>query len=328
MRAALTGATGLLGGNLAIELLGRGVDVRCTRRPSSCTGHLAGFGIEWVEADLSSADRLAEVFEGSDVVFHCAADVRMRPVADAAMWATNIVGTENVVAAARRAGVARLVHCSSAVAVGIGADGPADEDVPWNFADFGLDDAYTVTKHESERAVLRAARAGVDAVVVNPTYMFGPYDAKPSSGRLITNVVRGRVPGTTPGTNSFVDVRDVAAGMVAAWQRGRRGERYLLGGENTGYRDIMERIAAVAGVRPPRRALPHAWARLGGLAGDVGQRVLHRELPLNSVTVRWGYCDRFAFRSDKAVAELGYRFRPVEEAIRDAIAWFRRAGML
>ena len=213
------------------------------------------------------------------------------------------------------------------VAVGLTTDGrPCDETATWNFDAEGLVDAYAITKRQAED-VVNAARDRIDAVIVNPTYMFGPRDARPSSGKLIIDIVKRRVPGWTPGYNNFVDVRDVARGMIAAWQRGRRGERYILAGHDMTYADIMRRIADVAGVRPPRFQIPRVAAKVFGAFGDLVER-LGREPLVNSTQIRYAYTDRFRFASDKAARELGYTFGPIEPAIRDAIAWFRANAML
>ena len=225
--------------------------------------------------------------------------------------------------------MARLVHTSTVGAVGLSTDGrPCTEEARWNLREAGLDDGYAITKRHSEELVQQAADSGLDAVIVNPTFMFGPRDARPSSGRMIIDVVRRRVPAWTPGFNNFVDVRDVVGGMIAAWARGERGERYILGGHNMTYRAIMETIARVAGVAPPRFTVPFLVARaLGGL-GDLSERVRATEPVINSVTVRYAYTTRYQFASDKAAAALGYRAGPVEEGIRAALAWFRERGMV
>jgi dihydroflavonol-4-reductase len=213
------------------------------------------------------------------------------------------------------------------VAVGLSTDGrPCDETATWNFEAQGLVDAYAITKRRAED-VVHGARDRVDAVIVNPTYMFGPRDARPSSGRLIVDVVRGRVPGWTPGYNNFVDVRDVARGMIAAWQRGRRGERYILAGHDMTYGDVMRAIASAAGTRPPPLRVPRAAAWLFGKWGDLVERS-GRDPVVNSTQIRYAYTDKFRFHSDKAAKELGYRFGPLEPALRDALAWFRAHGML
>jgi dihydroflavonol-4-reductase len=329
--AVITGASGLLGGNLAAELLAAGHRVRATRRGSTKIAHLDDLAIDWVDADLASPQALTEAFRGADVVFHCAAQVGVRKGVSPAMQEANVTGTANVIAAVRAAKVARLVHTSSVVAVGLSNDGtPCREDAPWNFAERGLDDGYAITKRQAEELVVAAAqgRDGLDAVIVNPTYMFGPRDARPSSGQLIVDIARRKVPGWTPGYNNFVDVRDVARGMIAAWQRGRRGERYILGGHNMTYRSIMQTIAGVAGVKPPRLGMPRPLAALAGKVGDLSERLLDRDPLITSTTVRYAYTEGFQFSSDKAVAELGYTIGPVEPAIRDAIEWFRGHRML
>jgi len=326
-RVAVTGASGLLGGNLAAELVAAGHQVIAIRRAGTRTGHLDDVAIEWHDADLGSTAAMARAFQGTACVFHCAAQVSLRRTVSPEMSATNVVGTANVIDAVRAAGVPRLVHTSSVVAVGVSTDGrPCDETATWNFDDEGLVDAYAITKHQAED-VVRAARFEVDAVIVNPTYMFGPRDARPSSGRLIVDVARGRVPGWTPGYNNFVDVRDVARGMIAAWQRGRRGERYILAGHEMTYREVMQRIAETGGARPPRLRVPRAGAWLFGKWGDLVERT-GREPVVNSMQIRYAYTDRFRFQSDKAARELGYQIRPLEATLRDAIAWFKSHGKL
>lgn len=326
-RAALTGASGLLGGNLAAELRARGHEVIATRRAGTQVAHLEDLGLTWVDADLSSIDALARAFAGADVVFHCAAAVSVKREVTPEMTAANVTGTANVVEAAIAARAPRLVHTSSVVAVGLTTSGrPCDETAAWNFDAEGLADAYAQTKRRAED-VVDAARERLDAVTVCPTYMFGPRDAKPSSGKLIVNVVRRRVPGWTPGYNNFVDVRDVARGMIAAWERGRRGERYILGGHEMTYGDVMREIARVAGVAPPRFRVPRPAAWAYGKWGDLVER-LGREPVVNSTQIRYAYTDKFRFRSEKAARELGYAPGPLEPAIRDAIAWFRAHGVL
>lgn len=329
MQAAITGATGLLGSNLAIQLLEKGHSVRCTYRGKSPPGHLREFAIEWVRADLDDPASLRQALAGCDVVFHCAALISFlrRPTPETIK--TNVDGTRNVIEAVRHAGVKRLVHCSSVVTCAISTSGqPVDETLPWNFADFGVDEAYSITKRQAEELVVAEVGRGLDAVIVNPCYMLGPYDPKPSSGRMIIELIHGKVPGSPTGMNNFVDVRDVARGMIAAWQRGRTGERYILGNENLSYRDVFRLIARVAGVKPPLLTLPQALAKTVGWLGDAAQRITGREAMVNSVTVRYSYLSGYIYSSEKARRELGYEPGPLEPAIRDAIAWFRSRGML
>jgi len=326
-RVVITGASGLLGGNLAAELAAAGHQVAAIRRAGTRTAHLDDLAIEWHDAELGSVDAMMRAFRGAVCVFHCAAAVSLKRAVTPEMTAANVTGTAHVIDAAVAAGVARMVHTSSVVAVGVSTDGrPCDETARWNFDTEGLADAYAITKHQAEDVVCAAADR-IDAVIVNPTYMFGPRDARPSSGRLIVDLVRGRVPGWTPGYNNFVDARDVARGMIAAWQRGRRGERYILAGHDMMYRDVMQRIAEVAGTRPPRLRVPRPAAWLFGKWGDLVERT-GREPVVNSMQIRYAYTDRFRFHSDKAARELGYQVRPLEATLRDAIDWFRTHGKL
>lgn len=326
-RVAITGASGLLGGNLAAELAAAGHHVVAIRRAGTKTSHLADLAIEWHDAELGSTAAMTRAFGGAACVFHCAAAVSVKRTVTPEMTATNVAGTTNVIEAVIAANVPRLVHTSSVVAVGLSTDGrPCDEAATWNFPAERLVDAYAITKRRAED-VVHAAGDRVDAVIVNPTYMFGPRDARPSSGRLIVDVVRRRVPGFTPGYNNFVDVRDVARGMIAAWHKGRRGERYILAGHDMTYGDVMRAIASVAGIRPPRLRIPAPVAWLFGKWGDLVERS-GREPIVNSTQVRYAYTDRFRFKSDKAARELGYHHGPLEPALRDALAWFRAHGML
>lgn len=329
MKATITGASGLVGSNLVIELQKEGHQVRCTKRGSSKIDHLSQFPIEWVEADLSDIEALTAAFSGSDVVFHCAALVSFKPHKTPELIKNNIEGTGNVIAAVKRAGVKRLVHCSSVAAAAISENGqPVTEDQPWNFDKFGLADGYSSTKYEAQQLVLKAAASDIDAVVVNPAYMLGPYDSKPSSGKLIIDVIKEKVPGITDGFNNFVDVRDVCRGMIAAWQKGRRGEKYILGNQNLTYAEIFQLVARVAGVKAPSFRVPRPLAVLFGWMGDMQERITGREALVNTVAVRYGYCKDYRFSSEKAKRELGYNPGPLEKAIEDAIAWFRQNGML
>jgi len=326
--AVITGASGLLGGNLAALLVAQGHAVRATRRGSTQVKHLDELPIQWVSADLDDVAALTEAFRGADVVFHCAAAVSVQRDVTPELERANVGGTEHVIAAVRAAGAGRLVHVSSVVAVGLSEDGaPCDETAAWNLDKLGLLDAYAITKRAAEDRVNDAVRAGLDAVIVNPTYMFGPRDARPSSGKLIIDLARRRVPGWTPGYNNFVDVRDVARGMIAAWQKGKRGERYILGGHDLTYREMMQTVARVVGVAPPRFKLPYPLARAVGWYGDRREQ-RGKDALVNSTQIRYAYTDRFRFTSAKAERELGYAYGPLEDAIRDAVAWFRAHAMM
>ena len=325
--AVITGASGLLGANLAAELIAQGHTVTATRRPSTDTSSLADLPIKWVCADLGSAAELCGVFAGAEVVFHCAACVSTRRTITPAIEAVNVGVTRAVVEAAIAAGTPRVVYTSTANTIGPAPEGtPADEQTPWAMDKAGLASAYAVTKWRAEILVQRACDK-LDTVIVNPTYLVGPRDARPSSGRLIVEIANRRVPYWTPGYNNFADVYEVARGMIAAWFNGKRGERYILGGQELTYRDFTERVAWVTGVDPPRRRLPYSVAWIAGKAGDLLE-ITGRETTVNSISVRYAFTNRYRFRSDKAVRELAYVVGPIEPAIRNAVTWFRTRGMI
>lgn len=328
MRAALTGATGLLGANLAELLVQRGWTVTATRRASSDTRVLDDLPITWVEASLSDPDGLARAFDGADAVFHCAAQVTLRKEIRPEVRATNVDGTRNVLTAAGKAS-GRLVHVSTVACSALGEGGAlVDETATYNFEREGLDDAYSRTKYEGELLVVEAARAGQDAVIVSPTFLFGPRDSHPSSGRVILEIAAGKLPALPRGWSCFVDARDVANGMLLAFERGERGERYILGGENRPWADMLQAIGRALGVRTTSWVAP-AWVTgLVGLGGDLGQWVSGRELTINSMAVRWANTPNFRFTSEKAKRQLGYAWRDPDEAVAAAIQWFRAQGRL
>lgn len=332
MRTAVTGATGLVGSNLVIELLNQGHEVRGTRRATSQVDHLSNFDVEWVLADLEDKSSLEKAFEGCDAVFHCAARVVMESEPSDATVSVNINGTKNVMQACRANNVDRLVSVSSVVAVGVSDDGePIDETAEWNMPKHNLDDGYAITKRRSQELVMNAANDPsdpLDAVVVNPSYMFGPYDPKPSSGEMIIRVVDGNLPGYPTGIGNFVDVRDVASGIVKAYEQGSCGENYILGGDNMSYESVMEMIAEEAGVAPPRFPIPWPIAKLAGWYGDIKQKITGEFAQINSNTIQSGYSTGSVYSSEKAKKQLGYSPGPVRTAISDAIAWFRKHGML
>ena len=332
MVAAVTGASGLLGSNLITLLRADGVDVRALYRSEASIAHLkkAVSGVDYVKASLDDVDSLERAFAGVDVVFHCAAQVSILPRVTPQLVRANVDGTRHVLAAVAKAQVPRLVYVSSTVTTGlVAADVDADETAPWNFREDGLADGYCVTKKDAEDLVLRAVNdTGLDAVIACPAYLFGPMDTKPSSGKLIIDTVRGLVPGVTGGRNSFVDVRDVARGLILMWKKGRRGERYILGGHNMLFSEMLPLIARRGGSKPPSWRVPRWAASVVGAFGDLQAGVTGKEPLLTSAAVNWSFNERFRVSSRKAVEELGYSISPIEPAIDEAISWFRANGML
>ncbi len=290
----------------------------------SDTRSLAGLEVERVAGDLGDRAALRAAMASCDAVVHAAAAVWIGRTERAELERVNVAGTEAVCSAAEEMGIARLVHVSSVDALGVGSlDRPADEDTPPNMG--WLDCAYVDTKRAAEEVVLAHAAAGLDAVVVNPAYMLGPWDVKPSSGRMLLAILAGKAVLAPAGGNCFLDVRDAASGVVAALERGARGRRYILGGENLPYFDAWTRFAKILGVRGPIGRAP-TWASraVGGLAG-AWTRLGFAEPDVNPVSASMGELPHY-FSSARARAELGFPETDLDRAVADAIAWFRSNG--
>jgi dihydroflavonol-4-reductase len=322
----VTGATGLVGNNVVRQLLGRGHGVRVLlrgRSPGSpAEKSLAGLGIECFTGGLDDDLRLRQAMEGVSCVVHSAAVVQCGWRHLDEMRRVNVEGTRAVARAARRAG-ARLVHVSSVDAIGLRADGlPADEETPPGVMP---ECPYVVTKREAEAAVLEEVARGLDAVIVNPVYMIGPWDWKPSSGRMLLEVAAGRGLFAPPGSNDFVDVRDVATGILAALDRGQAGRRYILGGQRLSYLEAWRVFARAAGRMQPLGLAPRPFVYAAGLVGDVAGLFRSREPDVNSAATRMSMLDH-NFTSLRAQRELGYHFRPFEDTVADAWQWFVSHG--
>lgn len=329
MKIAITGATGLVGANVAEQALAQGHEVICTQRGARPVEHLSHLPVTWRSADLSDEAALATAFAGAEVVVHAAAAVGAGTKVTAAMRDINVGGTQRVMNACHAAGVRRLLHVSTVAAIGV-SDGTRDvtEEDPFNFAAHGLMDGYVETKRAAQDLVVSAARAEkIDAVVVCPTYMFGPYDIKPSSGQIVVALSRGQIPTTTSGSQNIVDVRDVARGILLAAEKGRTGELYILGAENVTYGETFRRIAKLGGWKAPSLAVPHWVAAPLGWFGDL-RAALGGAPQVTSITLRWAYEEGFRFSHDKAARELGYAPGSADAGIAACIAWMRARQMI
>jgi len=319
----VTGATGLVGNNVVRMLVARGESVRAFVRSAPAAQRcLAGLPVEIVHGAIDDEERVQAAVDGARVVIHSAAMVHCGWRHQAEMTAANVAGTRVVAAAARRAG-ARFIHVSSVDAIGLRADGaPADEDTPPG----GMPECpYVVTKRDAEGAVHNEIARGLDAVIVNPVYMLGPWDWKPSSGRMLLEVGAGKGLFAPPGANDFVDVRDVAGGILAAVARGQLGRRYILGGHPMSYLDAWRVFARIAGRMQPLGMAPRGIVRMAGLAGDLASLCTRRELPVNSAATRMSMLSH-NFSCRRAQAELGYAFRSLDETVSDAWEWFVTRG--
>jgi dihydroflavonol-4-reductase len=324
----LTGATGFVGSAVARVLAAREHRLRLLVRPTSDRRNLAGLDAELALGDLTDAASLVRAASGCRYVVHVAADYRFWVPDSDAMLRANVDGTLAVMRAAQAAGVERIVYCSSVAALGMTADGtPADETTPANEAEFVT--TYKRSKFLAERAVLDLVRhEGLPAVVVNPAAPVGPRDIKPTpTGKMIRDAAAGRVPAYIDTGLNIVHVDDVAEGHLLALERGRIGERYILGGENLLLKDILALVAEVAGRRPPRIELPEEVVWPAALLMEGLARLTGIPPMMTRDHLRMARKKMF-FSSAKAATELGYAPRPVRQAVEDAVAWFRANGML
>jgi dihydroflavonol-4-reductase len=327
VRALVTGASGFVGAAVARALLRAGWEVRALVRPASDRHNLADLDAVLVEGDLGDPASLERALTGCRALFHVAADYRLGARDPAALYRTNVDGTRHVLAAARAAGVERIVHTSSVATIGIPADGtPGDERTPVSLD--AMIGHYKRSKFLGERVALEFAAAGLPVVIVNPSTPIGPGDVKPTpTGRIVLDAARGRMPAYVDTGLNVVHVDDVAAGHLAAHERGTPGERYILGGENLSLREILAQIAVVAGRRPPRVRLPYAAVLPIAYAAEALAAVTGRSGRVTLEGVRMSR-KRMYFSSAKAMRELGYRARPPLEAFRDAVRWFEARGLL
>jgi len=322
MTAFVTGGTGLVGVNLVRRLIDEGHRVRLLVRPGSPRVGIDQSRVEMTEGDVTDLASVRRAMSGCDRVYHIAGHVLITPWSAERSHAVNVVGTENVCQAALDAGVARLMHTSSIAAIGSGTrESPADENSSWNFG--RLKSPYYDTKRQAENVVQSFIQRGLDAVIVNPSYIIGPWDVKPSSGRMILLFATRRLRwAPSRGGIGFVDVREVVDGMVAAMQLGKSSERYILSSDNLSYLEFGTKVARIAGVAPPRVSVP-GWVLLP--AAGVGS-ILGRHWPAvfadcNLTVLRTTTCEQYV-SGEKACGALGIRHRPIDAAIADALDWF------
>jgi dihydroflavonol-4-reductase len=324
----LTGATGFVGSAVARALAARGSDLRLLVRAGGDRRNLDGVPATLVEGDLRDPPSLTRAVAGCRFLFHVAADYRIWVPDPDSMLRANVAGTEALMRAAVAAGVERIVYCSSVAALGLTRDGtPADETTPVSEA--SVVGIYKKSKYRAEQAVLRLVREeGLAAVIVNPAGPVGPRDVKPTpTGRMIADAAAGRMPAYLETGLDIVHVDDVARGHLLALDRGRIGERYILGGENLLLREILSLVDQVCGRRRRRLELQRAWLWPLALGAEVYARATGREPIVTRDHLRMARKKMF-FSHAKAAAELGYAPRPAREAIADAVAWFRSVGMI
>jgi dihydroflavonol-4-reductase len=313
----VTGGSGFIGAHLVRALAKRGDELRLLSRRTAELGHLEDIAFDRATGDVTDRRAVRRAMEGVERVFHVAGATSMQAGAAQRVFEVNVVGTRIVAEEALAAGVTRLIHTSSASAIGTAKPrSSADETQVFNAAHLGI--AYVNSKHESEVEVLRVAAHGLDAVIVNPTFVLGPDDPTGTSNRLIRRVLLRQIPFYVPGGLNVVDVRDVARGHLQADAKGDAGERYILGGRNFSLARLFADIGRIGGVPPPPVQVPLGPTRMAAAGGRrFGMPVGATDEEIVSAAQWWTY------RSAKAKRELGFRARPHEETLEDAIAWQR-----
>jgi dihydroflavonol-4-reductase len=321
----VTGATGFVGSNVVRELLKDGATVRVLARARSDRRALANLPVEVVEGDLCVPASLRQVVAGVTTIFHVAADYRLWVRDPQELYRANVQGTRAILETAAQAGVRRIVYTSTVGALGIPTDGtPGTEDTPVSLGD--MVGPYKASKFLAEQAALEFARAGLPIVVVNPSAPVGPWDVKPTpTGQMIVDFLEGRMFASLDTGLNLVHVRDVARGHLLAAERGRLGEKYILGHTNVSLIAIFRLLGELTGLRPPRFRIPYAVAWLAA-AGMEGAARLSRRPPRVSLTAVRMARKRMYFSPAKAVRELGLPQTDVREALRDAVEWFGAHG--
>jgi dihydroflavonol-4-reductase len=322
----VTGATGFVGSHVARVLAEQGAELRLLVRSGSDLRNLQGIAADLVQGDLRDAACLPSALAGCEAVFHVAADYRLWVRDPEQMYRSNVEGTRAVLVAARNAGVRRVVYTSTVATMGFTHNGyPANESSPVSLAH--MIGHYKQSKFLAEEVALHAGRSGMDVVVVNPTTPVGERDIKPTpTGRIIVDFLKKKFPAYVDTGLNLVDVSECARGHVAALEKGRSGERYILGGENLSLKQILDKLGDITGLPSPKTRVPYAVALAAGLVDEVVTGRLFRGEPRATVeAVRMSRKKMFV-SSDKAERELGWQPVPVTDALRRAVEWFRANG--
>ena len=324
MIAAVTGASGHIGANLVRLLLDKGFDVRVPIRKD--TRAVEGLNVQVIQGDITDLEALKRLTKDADYVFHAAAVVSLQwndPSGE--VMRVNVDGSKAIVEACKAQNCGRLIHFGSIHAFEVDPQG-VDEDSPLALGD--ENPVYDRSKALSVAIVRRAVTEGLDAVIVCPTAVIGPYDFKPSAlGKTIIQLAKGKMPVAVAGGYDFVDSRDVADGAILAAKKGKRGHTYILNGTKHSIKDLAIRVASITGVRPPLLYLPIFIAYAGLPFANLYSKLSGKEVPFTSVALR-AIKESTTVITTKASAELGYQVRPFEKTVEDTVKWFKVQGVI
>jgi len=322
MKIFITGADGILGNNLVRILLDRKYDIRVFIETGRVARYLEGLPIEKTSGSILNYEETRTAMEGCDVVIHAAAKTDTWPPRHESHWMVNVEGTKNIIRSVKELNIKRLIHIGTANSFGPGDEiNPGNETRAYEGAKYRLD--YMCSKYAAQEVVLEAVRKeGVKALVLNPTFMIGPFDSKPSSGTMIMAVNEGKIPGYPGGGRNFVYVKDVANAIANAVEKGRIGECYILGNENLTYREAFGKMATALGVKPPSLKMPRfltlAYGRILSISSGIFRFTPPVTYPLALIST-----EKHFYSSDKAVKELDLKQTPLNEALNEAVKWFR-----
>lgn len=325
MKTLVTGATGFIGSSIVRELLKDGVEVRVLVRENSDTRNIDDLDVEKAYGDIRDSESVKSALKGCDTFYQTAALYSFWMPDNKVFYDINVEGTKTALNAALEQGVEKVVYTSTIAAVGYyGADSPANEEVDFNIWDLG--DHYTRSKYLGEVEALNICKQGLPVVIANPAMVIGVRDIKPTpSGKMIVDIINRKMPGYIDGGINLVDVEDVARGHILAAQKGRIGERYILGNENLSITDYFQLIGEVSGVEPPKLKIPYPVAIMLGYGYQFMANITKKAPVLTAPMVRSG--SKYAyFDSSKAVNELGLPQTPIKTTIEKAINWFRENG--
>jgi dihydroflavonol-4-reductase len=324
MKVFVTGGTGFVGANLVRSLLTQGYQVKALVRETSDRANLQGLDVEIVTGDLNDPD-LVPKLRGCQALFHVAAHYSLLQRERDRLFEINVLGTRNILLAAREAGVERVVYTSSVAAIGVPTDGSVADET-YQSAPDRLIGAYKQSKYWAEQEANQAIGLGQDIVIVSPSSPIGPFDIKPTpTGDLVLRFLQGRMPAYVDTGLNFVDVRDVAQGHILALEKGVRGDRYILGNANLSLKAVLDLLSTITGRTPPKYQLP-LWLPLGvawvdeKILGSLGKTP---SVPIDGVRMSQ---QKMFYSASKAVKTLGLPQTEVAIALADAVDWFQRNG--
>lgn len=328
MKVLVTGPDGVLGSNLVRELLKRNHEVSVLLLEGTKSPTLDGLPITSFYGNILKAESLDEAFQHQEVIIHCAAATNVYPARNEFVNKVNIDGSKNIAEACLKHQIKRLIYVGTANSFTFGTtrENAGVEDTPYASIKYGLD--YMDSKRYAQEYILEAVKTqGLPAVIVNPTFMIGPYDSKPSSGQMILALHNGKVPGYTSGGKNYVAVKDVAVAMANAIEKGRIGECYILGNENLTYKEAFNKLANAIGATPPKRKMANAIVKSYGAINSALAKVFKfnpavtKELAIIS-------CDHHYYSAEKARKELDLPQTPIEVAVKECFEWFKENGYL